>query len=233
MQQRASRYMRTTGLQSPGKWVPLWGNQDLTPWPADHPSPYRSANGWQEGEFVLLYSGNMGLGHRFDEFLAAAEQLGSAGPRWVFAGNGPRRAEIATFAHNHPNARISLLPYVPNEKLRESLCAANVHLVSQQAAWQGLIVPSKIQSSFCVGKPVIFVGGRENEIADWVNESGGGWIVPEGDVPALLGAVEAAKDPSERHKRGLAARAFAQAHFSYERNCANIAALIEDLPRLS
>jgi glycosyltransferase involved in cell wall biosynthesis len=169
----------------------------------------------------------MGLGHRFGEFLSAAEKLGSSGLRWVFAGGGKRRAEVEAFARAHPQARIEMLPYVPREQLREHLCAADVHLASLDSAWQGLIVPSKVQASFCVGRPVIFVGGRENETAQWIAESDGGWVVPEDDVAGLLEAVTQARDPAERRRRGGAARAFAERHFQMRANCTQIAEWVE------
>ena len=90
------------------RWMPLWGPEGLAPWTEAEPVPLRAARGWSPDELVLLYSGNMGLGHRFGEFLAAAERLGSSGPRWVFAGGGKRRAEVEAFARAHPQARIGV-----------------------------------------------------------------------------------------------------------------------------
>ena len=119
-------------------------------------------------------------------------RLGPGGPVWAFSGGGKRRAEIERFTREHPEARIQLHPYVARERLRESLCAADVHLVSLDSKWQGMMVPSKLASVFAVGKPVIFVGGRHNEIAQWIAESGAGWIVAEDDVDGLLAAVEQA-----------------------------------------
>ena len=69
----------------------------------------RRERGWQEQELVLLYSGNMGLGHRFAEFLAAARQLGAQGPLWAFSGGGKRRIEIENFIRENPGSRIQLL----------------------------------------------------------------------------------------------------------------------------
>ncbi len=131
---------------------------------------------------MLLYSGNMGRGHCFTDFLAAAESLGPEGPIWAFAGDGYRRGEVEQFAAAHPGARIQLWPYVPFEHVAETLLAADVHLVSLSRAWDGVMVPSKLQGAFALGRPVIFVGGRRNEAAAWIAESGGGWAVDEGDV---------------------------------------------------
>ena len=208
-------------------WVPLWGDGPPAPWPVGEPNRLRQERGWGPDELVLMYSGNMGFGHRFGEFLAAAARLGPAGPRWAFVGGGPRRAEIDGFARAHPEARVSLLPYVPPQDLRASLCAADVHLASLSGAWQGLIVPSKIQASFSVGKPVLFVGPSDNEVAGWIEESGGGWVVGEDDIDGLLGATDQARDASERARRGASALEFARAHFDPDRNCESLARRIE------
>ncbi len=97
---------------------------------------------------MLLYSGNMGLGHRLEEFLAAGAEIAdpsgadAAGrprgdkqrPVWAFAGGGQRRGEVERFVAEHPAARVQLLPYVSQEELPASLAAADVHLVSACAA---------------------------------------------------------------------------------------------------
>ena len=207
--------------------LPLWSNSALSPWPDHQPNPLRVERGWKESEPVFLYSGNMGLGHRFGEFLEAARQLGASGPRWVFAGGGKRRAEVESFALANPAVRIEFLDYAPHSQLCAHLCAADVHLASLDSAWQGLMVPSKLQGSFAVGRPVLYVGGRNCETAAWIEESGGGWVVPENDLPALLAAIKQACNPSEFRARGLAARRFAENHFCKSSNCAQIAEWME------
>lgn len=208
-------------------WMPLWSNSDMSPWPDDQPNPLRSARGWRIDDPVFLYSGNMGLGHRFGEFLQAAKHLGASGPRWVFAGGGKRRAEVESFASANPEARIEFFDYAPHEQLRAHLCAADVHLASLDPAWQGLMVPSKLQGSFAVGRPVLYVGGRNCETAAWIEESGGGWVVAENDLAGLLSAIKQASNPGEWRARGAAARRFAESHFDKNVNCRKIAELLE------
>jgi glycosyltransferase involved in cell wall biosynthesis len=224
MQDRLRPYANGVRLD----WIPLWGEGSPGPAPPENVARMRAERGWSTDDLVLMYSGNMGLGHRFDDFLEAAQRLGRNGPLWAFIGGGGRRAEIERFAAAHPATRLQLLPYVSRERVRDSLCAGDVHLVSLRAAWQGLIVPSKVQAVFSVGRPIIFVGPRENETRRWIEESGGGWIVPEGDVEALLAAVGSARDGDERRRRGDAALAYAREHFDPERNCDRIAELLEE-----
>lgn len=125
----------------------------------------------------------------------------------------------------------------------ETLAAADVHLVSLDAAWQGLtcpaeapqgrrrMVPSKIQGIFAAGRPAIFVGGVENQVAGWIREAGAGWVVGQDDVEGLLAAVEEARDPGERTRRGAAAREFAKKHFDAETNVGRICGMLEEAAR--
>jgi glycosyltransferase involved in cell wall biosynthesis len=209
----------------PAEWVALWGED--AGGDATEVEELRVARGWRPGETVLMYSGHMGLAHRLGEFLDAARRLGASGPRWIFAGGGPRRLEVEAFAAAHPEARLELLPYVPRERLRASLASADVHLMSLASGWQGLVAPSKVQAAFGVGRPVIYVGPRDSEAARWLAESGGGWIVAEGDADGLLAAVGQACDARERGARAARAEAFARQHFDRARNGQRIAELLE------
>ncbi len=208
--------------------VPLWSDPALAPWAGRDPPALRAEQGWGGDDLVLMYSGNMGRGHRLGEFLAGARALsGDSSVKWVFAGGGKRREEVERARAEMPDAPIALLPYAPADRLREHLCAADIHLASLDSRWQGCMVPSKIQGIFAVGKPLLFVGGEQNEPARWIRESGAGWVVPENDGAALRAAVESARDPAERARRGSAARRFAERHFDKAANLARLCSLIE------
>jgi glycosyltransferase involved in cell wall biosynthesis len=187
----------------------------------------RAERGWPADDAVFLYSGNLGRGHTLDEFLEAARVLGARGPRWAFCGGGERAGEVAAFRRRQPEARVQSFPYVAPPQLAATLAAGDVHLVSLRGAWQGLIVPSKVQAAFSAGRPVLMVGGGDNEAAQWIAESGGGWRVGEGDVDGLLAAVEQARDAAERARRGQAALRYARERFDPARNCARVADLLE------
>lgn len=188
----------------------------------------RHARGWADDEVVLMYSGNMGLGHRFGEFLEAAQRL-RAEPRvrWVFAGGGKRLGEIETFRAAHPALKLEILPYCPAAQLHAHLASADIHLASLDSRWQGGIVPSKLQNSFAAGRPVLFVGANTCSMALWIRESGGGWVLPETDVAALVDTVREAQSATVRAQRGAAARAFGHLHFDRDANIGRLSGLLE------
>jgi glycosyltransferase involved in cell wall biosynthesis len=214
--------------------IPLWAPGDLRPWPEGEANPLRAARGWGEDDVVFLYSGNLGRGHTATPFVRVAEDYKSiAGLRWGFAGEARRLAGVAHFAQQHREARISCMPYASEADLRAHLCSADVHLASLRASWTDLIMPSKLQAAFAVGRPVLFVGPVQSDPARWIVESGGGWVAGRDDSAAVRRAVMACCDPEERRRRGMAARRYAEAHFDRARNCERLAEVVEEAGRSS
>ena len=246
----AERVKAYVGADGPVDWVPLWSRVTAEPMNAEAIRARRCACGWGEEELVLLYSGNMGLGHRFGEFLQAAcgrrgDEFGTdvangaavvdAGPRgdgprrrFVFAGHGKRRIQIETFKEAHPAAPVDLMSYVPMEELGLHLQAADVLLASLGASWSGCMLPSKLQGMFAAGRPVIFVGPRRCSMATWIREAGAGWVVGPGDLSGMLACLEEAGNAALRREKGENARRYARQHFDKTRNCGRIASLIEE-----
>jgi hypothetical protein len=218
MKRRVDPYL--VGASSKSTWISIWGPDQLKRFQRVRVSAARRPE-----DLTLTYAGNMGMGHEFGTFLRASSVLGPRGPRWRFVGGGKRFREIEAFAAKNPQARVDVAPYVPPDRareLREILMGADVHLISMLPSWQGLMIPTKLPSVFSLGKPVLFVGGEDNEVALSLRESGAGWVVGVGDVSGLLKALREAASPAERAKRGRAALIYGKRHFSPEKNIGEI-----------
>jgi glycosyltransferase involved in cell wall biosynthesis len=178
-----------------------WADAALTPIARDE-NPLRRE--WNVGDaFVAGYSGNLGRAHEFDTILGALARLPEV--RLLIVGGGARLGAVKREA----GANVTFLPYQPRELLSRSLSAPDVHLVSLQAQLEGLIVPSKFYGALAVGRPVIFIGARDGELARIIDEHRCGAVVAPGDVAGLADALRAmAADPeatAEMGRRGLAA----------------------------
>ena len=187
----------------------------------------RRARGWGDGEIILLYSGNMGRAHRAAEFAALAERLRDGTPRcrFVFSGGGPLRTEW----EKRWGGLFEFMPPVPEADCAAHLLAADVHLVSQQPAWTGVVVPSKFQASCALGRPVVFAGPPQSAVGVWLAEADAGWLLPPGDEAALETVVAGIRDARLRAEKGARAQALFLERFTRAANCGRVAALVENL----
>jgi glycosyltransferase involved in cell wall biosynthesis len=182
---------------------------------------------WQlDSAFVVGYSGNLGRAHEIDTLLQAMtilETLGTAvtdparaggegTPHhrrvlWLFIGSGALYELLKGEVARRGLTSVRFKPYQPQAHLAESLSAADVHLVSLRVELEGLIVPSKFYGIAAAGRPTIFVGDPEGEIARLIAQHQCGTTVAMGDGAALARTVaELAGAPDLCRRMGQRAR---------------------------
>lgn len=135
-----------------------------------------------EGKFVVCHSGNLGRAHDITTLLEAALHLRDQ-PDIVFliVGGGAGYDELRRRAEERGLASaFRFEPYLPREELNDGLAAAAVHLVTLLPRLEGLVVPSKIYGVFAAGRPMIFVGDEQGEVARKLARTGAGVSVPVG-----------------------------------------------------
>jgi colanic acid biosynthesis glycosyl transferase WcaI len=183
-----------------------------------HPVP-RETNAlrgsWKLGDaFVVGYSGNLGRAHELGTIVEAMRALAGDGRvRFLVIGGGAQldrvRGETAGLPH------VQFQPYQPREVLSESLSAADAHLVSLQPSLEGLIVPSKFYGALAVGRPVIYIGSREGDLARLTIEHDVGIVVAPGDGNGLVRAIsELAGDRARAEAMGARGRALYEGRFA-------------------
>jgi glycosyltransferase involved in cell wall biosynthesis len=178
-------------------------------------SPFRKE--WRlENRFVVAYSGNMGRAHEFETIVQAMIELqGEREVLFLFIGDGNKAEWLRSQVEQHGlRETVSFLPYADRARLSESLGAADVHLVSLKPDLEGLIVPSKFYAIAAAGKPAIFIGDLNGEIAAILARYGCGYSVAVGDGTALTDRIRSLRSsPDERARLGGAAREALVSHF--------------------
>lgn len=158
-------------------------------------NPFRREHGL-EGDFVVVYSGNMGLAHDFEAVLKAAESLQGRHIVFLMIGDGPRRAELQRVAAAKGLSNIRFLPSQPASKLSESLSAADAHLVTMRPNLCGLVVPSKVYGVLAAGRPCLFIGPSDSEAARLITEQDAGFVIDPAKPADLAGILlDWASDP--------------------------------------
>ncbi|MHB8813640.1 MAG: glycosyltransferase family 4 protein [Steroidobacteraceae bacterium] len=159
-------------------------------------------------EFVAAYSGNLGRAHDGATILEAACALDHDADilfLMVGGGAGMRSLEAQAQARSLTNFRFA--PHQPREALSDSLAAGNVHLVSLRPELEGLVVPSKLYGILAAGRPVVFIGDPDGELAHIVATMEVGVSVRSGDSTGLCQALRELRDDEARRVRmGMRAR---------------------------
>ena len=182
-----------------------------------------------DGHVTLMYSGNLGLGYELDTVVRAMKELGEgANIQMLFVGNGKMQEPLAKLTADFSLDSIKFRPPVPLDNLSDALAAGDIHIVSQRAGTQGLIVPSKLYGILAAGRPVIYIGPEDCEPAIILRRSKGGIIVKPGDVNGVADCLrELAQSPQLRRTMGRCAREYYESNFGRDQSVARIHKAIE------
>lgn len=195
--------------------VQNWADEE-TIYPVPHAdNTFRIARGWQD-KFIVLYSGNIGRAHYFDDLLEICRrQKSDTNIVFAFIGKGQRLKEIQGFKDKHALDNIVLMPFQQESLLAESLGSANVHFVSLRPEFSGLVVPSKFYGILAAGLPTVYQGSSEGEIACVIDEESVGKNVVLGDVEGLERAILAYRDdPALCRTQGRGARTLVETTYN-------------------
>lgn len=217
--------------------VPPWGHQDLVADSLRENNPFRRQHGLGKRR-VVMYSGNHGF-NPLDTLLEAAEQFRSDERlAFAFIGGGTHKKAIDARVAKGDWPNLLSLPYQPIEATRDSLSAADVHVVSVAPAGVGIVHPSKIYSALAVGRPILLLAPASSPAAELLTQADVGWRVDHGDVKEMervLGLIAAAPDALLVEK-GARARLLAEQKCSRQASIIAVCSTIEvarDVDRLN
>jgi colanic acid biosynthesis glycosyl transferase WcaI len=183
------------------------------------PSIDLAANG-QPGSFHLVYAGNLGPAQGLDTLLDAAKQLQQTDASIVIhlIGTGQSEGHLRERVETEGLTQVRFHPLQAREHMSAILRQANAQLVVLRPdPLFDITIPSKTQTSFAVGRPVVAsVGGETGQL---VLQAGAGVAAEPGNAKSLAAAVlDLAAlhrtEPAKVEQMGDRAAAFYQQHFS-------------------
>lgn len=191
--------------------IPVWNKrEEVRPVP-DEQNPLIEELGLED-KFVVMYSGNAGYAHRFNEVKEAMRQLsGHQDIVFLFVGSGPRRAELEAFAQKEGIPNFQYRDYFSREQLAYSLSVADLHLITLKAPMAGIAAPGKLYGVLAAGRPALMVGPRDSEPGHTIEQHGVGTVVDyqEADDPVqevTEAILTAYRRPDELREVGTRAR---------------------------
>lgn len=211
-----------------------WSNEDEI-YPVD-PEQNRLRQEWDLGnDFVVGYSGNFGRAHEFTTIIETAALLKDRKDiRFLLIGSGHQHAAVQEAVRERKLENVIFKPLQPAERLAESLSAADVHLVSLLPQLEHCIIPSKLYGILAAGRPTIFIGDSDGEVARILASGSCGETVAIGDVERLALTIREMKEsPIRRSEMGKAARHLVGTAYSRRGAIETWCALIERLEPMS
>jgi len=211
--------------------IPNWADvEEITPRPIAG-NPVRARLGIDE-QFVIGYSGNLGRAHEYQTFLGAARLLAES-PDYLFlvTGGGAKVEALRQEVRASGLASFRFQGYQASGDLADSMAAADVHLVSLLPATEGLIVPSKYYGIMAAGRPAIFIGDLDGELAREIRASGTGAVIAVGDSEGLARELRRLReDPLLTATLSLNARQQAEKRHNSSRAMSAWLSLVAELP---
>ena len=161
-----------------------------------------------EGTFVVGHSGNLGRVHDIETVKHAIEHIGrDANVAFLFIGGGVGYEAVRRWAERQELENVYFRPYQARDQLHQSLSVPDVHLISLAPEMEGLAFASKLYGILAAGRPAIFVGARDSEVAQILEDAGCGIGVEAGRGDRLAEAILSLKDNADvRHDMGTRAR---------------------------
>lgn len=152
--------------------------------------------------FVAGYIGTHGLAHGLETLLDAAALMKSRSDtedvRFLFLGDGARKAEIVSAARERNLGNVIFLDSVPKEEVVRYwslLDASIIHLRDTELF--STVIPSKLFESMGMGLPVLH--GVPGESAEIVRREGVGIVFESGNAAELCAAMDQIRsDPIKR-----------------------------------
>ena len=208
--------------------IPNWSNGTLIV-PTEHKQNALRASWALNGRFVVGYAGNLGRAHDVDtiiETITLLQQRAAKAPAadfsrqiiFVFIGGGVQHARLEREVFQRGLTNVQLHPYQPRARLAETLGMADAHLVSLSPKLEGLIVPSKFYGIAAAGRPTLFIGATNGEIARLIEEFECGFTINPGDGKGLADRIlQLAQDPQLCAALGARARTAFEKHWDKSR----------------
>jgi len=178
----------------------------LTPWALAEPEgplptdPEERERLFGDAPLALLYSGNFGRAHSYEEILELARILRGRGIKLVFSVRGTREQALREAVHA-TDANVAFCDYASPDCLERRLSAADIHVVSLRSGWTGTVVPSKFFGAIAAGRPVLFAGSSDSAVAKWIESYRLGWVLTPDAVGQVADQIAAYMKMAEESSR--------------------------------
>lgn len=211
--------------------IPNWADTSSVR-PAPRDNDFARAHGLCD-DFVVQYSGNLGLSQGLEVLLGAAELLREKRIKFLLVGSGNARESLESNVRARSLVNVKFLPPQPREQLGLLLSSCDVGAVPMKRGVSNDLVPSKLYGIMAAGRPVLASVESDSEVARVVREHDCGWLAEPESAEDFAAAVLRSHEASsqERDRRGANGARACAAFFSRGVLTAKYRTVIEEAAR--
>jgi glycosyltransferase involved in cell wall biosynthesis len=154
------------------------------------------------GKFLIQYSGNIGVTHNVETLIEVADLLKyDQDLEFQIIGRGERSSVISDMINKKGLVNCKLLPFRKDEELFESLCAADLAVITLDNKTSDISVPSKTYNIMAAGVPVMAIAPLKSAVSGIILEYQIGKAFDKSDIINMCEFVlELKNNPDLRNK---------------------------------
>ena len=157
------------------------------------PGSFRRQHGFSAEDFLVVYSGNLGVKQGLSLLLATAAELRDEHIKIVICGDGNQRRQLTEEAAARQLQNVRLLPLLPQSEYVAMLQDANLYAITQQPGTGQVCFPSKLLPALALGKPILAVGGEDSELVRVIRRNQLGLVLTQLDPSSLARLLKTAR----------------------------------------
>lgn len=184
-----------------------------------------------EKNFVVLYSGTMGMKHNPDIIYDAAESLTSNDKiLFLIVTQGAGRKHLENRLAEKNLSNVKLMDFQPFDLFPEVLGSSDCTLTLLEPEAGIFSVPSKVWSSYCAGRACLLVVPENNLAARITSQINAGLVIPPNNPKLLAEAILKLYESQEvLTKMGQNARNYAEENFYVESIASKFEEILQNL----
>lgn len=145
--------------------------------------------GYDQGDFIVSYFGNMGICQDMETILEAMELLKNESHiKFLVVGHGGKMPEVIKRTKLLPNVQV--IKFLTGTDFEEAVGISSCGIVSLEKGLGGMCAPSKYYSYLQSGMPVISVVENSSYLAKEITRERIGYTVENGEARALANGIK-------------------------------------------
>jgi glycosyltransferase involved in cell wall biosynthesis len=167
--------------------IPIWGDSDNI-YPSSTAGKKILSKLNCHSKLVFQFSGNIGRAQNIKRILSVSKELKDEDLCFLFFGEGAFKKLVQKCSLDNP--KVFYGGIYKREDSNAYLNACNIAIVSLSMRMKGLGVPSKTYDIMAAGKPILYIGPTNSEIASLIIKEKIGWVINSESTKIIVAMIK-------------------------------------------